>query len=492
MTVSKILEVLRDIVVEVNAPSDLEVSSIANHSSQVENGCVFVCRRGFKFDSHDIIPEIVEKGAKLLIIEKDIALSVPYVKVFDTRLAEALLASAFFGDPWKDLLVFGVTGTNGKTTTTLMIHHMLTSLGLKGSVLSTVVKCILDEKSYYDDMTTPDALTILSAMSKTRDKFGDFFSLEVSSHALSLKRVESVRFDAAVLTNVTRDHLDFHGNYESYLKTKLHIFDLLKEGGVAVLNELYREYIDDKMVKKVTFGDSKESDYRVKDVEVTWEGTKCVLETPEGSCKVFMKAVGDFNAYNAAAAVAALHQMGFDYKELAATLESFHGVEGRFEVVHLAKKLGLNVVVDFAHSPDAIEKVLKNARKLSEGRVIIVFGAGGSGDRGKRPIMASIACELADVVILTTDDPRGEDPAQIMEDLLKGVNRQKPYLVIMDRREAIETAITIANKGDTVIIAGRGHERYQVIDDVKKVPFNDREVVEEIIREKASGRRSIK
>ena len=384
MTISTIASILKDHILEVSAPMDIKISGISNHTSRVKKGDLFICRKGEKFDSHEIIPEVIEKGAVAVAVERKVNIDVPHILVFDSRYFEAKLASLFFEDPWKDTFTFGITGTNGKTTTTLMIYHMLTSIGMKGSVLTTVVKNILG-KTYYDDITTPDAITILSAMKENRDGGGKFFALEVSSHALVQKRVEGVRFDVGIFTNISRDHLDFHGTFENYLKAKLHLLDLLKDDGFAVLNESLSDTFHRK-VRKVTFGTSRNANYRLGNVEVSWEGTYFVLETPDGFLKVFTKAIGDFNAYNAAAAIAALHQLGFDPKELAESLESFTGVEGRFEVVKAAKKAGFNVIVDFAHSPDALEKLLRNVRKISRGRVIVVFGAGGNSDRGKRPM----------------------------------------------------------------------------------------------------------
>ncbi|PLV58992.1 UDP-N-acetylmuramoyl-L-alanyl-D-glutamate--2,6-diaminopimelate ligase [Thermotoga sp. KOL6] len=487
MTIATIASSLKDLILKVNSPLNLEISGISNHTSKVKKGDLFICRKGEKFDSHEIIPEVIEKGAIAVAIEREIDVNIPYILVYDSKYFEAKLASLFFGDPWKETLTLGVTGTNGKTTTTLMIYHMLSSLGVKGSVLTTAVKNILG-KTYYDDMTTPDAISILSAMKESKDKGGEFFALEVSSHALDQKRVEGVKFDVGIFTNISRDHLDYHGTFENYLKAKLHLFDLLKEDGFAVLHESVSEAFQ-KKVRKVVFGTSRNCDYRIGNIEVNWEGTSFILETPDGLLKGFTRAIGDFNAYNAAAAIAALHQLGFDAKDLVETLESFTGVEGRFEVVKVGKKIGINVIVDFAHSPDALEKLLKNARKISHGRIILVFGAGGNSDRGKRPMMSKIASKLADVVILTTDDPRGEDPEQIMEDLIRGIDKHKPYLVLFDRREAIETALTIANRGDCVIVAGRGHERYQIISDDKKIPFKDKEVIEEIVKGKLKGRK---
>jgi len=481
--ISEILKALGDIVVDARMNGEMDITDIETHSSNIREGCVFICRKGYKFDSHDIAEEVVDLGAKLLIVERDLKdIGVPVIKVVDSRLAEAILASEFYGHPYKYLLTFAITGTNGKTTAVHMIHHILKSMGKKGSLIGTVMNDVLGEISYHEN-TTPSALEIVRAMKKTKDGEGEYFVLEVSSHAISLKRIEGLKFDSVGLTNITRDHLDFHRDFDDYMKTKLRIFEFLKDTGVGVINEEYADMVK-KRIRKVTYGFKKSSTYSLEDVNMTREGISFKVRTPEGLKEVRLRILGEYNALNAVMVIAILHQTGFDIDEIIYHMETFPGVDGRFEFIEEASKLGIDVVVDFAHTPDALEKVLKTARKLAKGRVIIVFGAGGNSDKGKRPMMAKIASELADVMIVTTDDPRGEDPKEIFDDLVKGIIPGTPYLVLPDRREAIETAITLANRGDMVIVAGRGHEHFQVFSDDKKIPFKDRDVILEIIQEK--------
>lgn len=483
MKASDILKVLKDIVLNAQMNGEMDITDIETHSSNVRKGCVFICRKGYKFDSHDIAEEIVDLGAKLLIVERDLKnVGVPVIKVADSRLAEAILASEFYGHPYKYLLTFGIAGTNGKTTSVHMIHHILKCMGKRGSLIGTVMNDILGDISYHEN-TTPSALEIIRAMRKTKDGKGEYFVLEVSSHAISLKRVEGLRFDSVGLTNITRDHLDFHKDFNDYVKTKLRIFEFLKETGYGVVNEEYADMIK-KRIRKITYGFRKNSTYFIEDVNVTREGTRFKVWTPEGLKEVRLRIIGEYNALNAVMVLAILHQTGFDIDEIIYHMETFPGVDGRFEFIEEASKLGIDIIVDFAHTPDAFEKVLKTARKLARGRIIIVFGAGGNSDRGKRPIMARIASKLSDVMIITTDDPRGEDPKKIFDDLIKGIPPSTPYLVLPDRKEAIETAITLANRGDMVIVAGRGHEHLQIFSDDKKVPFKDKEVILDIIREK--------
>ncbi|AJC73359.1 UDP-N-acetylmuramoyl-L-alanyl-D-glutamate--LD-lysine ligase [Pseudothermotoga hypogea DSM 11164 = NBRC 106472] len=482
MHIEKVIESLRPILVVANLDGNMNhgISDIVNNSSQVRPNCLFVCHRGRKFDSHEIAQEIYNKGASLLVSERPLNGSIPHLIVSDTRLAEAMLADAFFEKPYKKLLTIGVTGTNGKTTSVHLFHHVLQSFSSRGSLLGTVHYEILGEPKFHHDNTTPGAIEILRAMRKTVDKAGSHFVMEVSSHALSLKRVETVRFDIAALTNITRDHLDFHQTFEEYTQTKLHIFDLLKENGIALISDEYSHLLN-KKVRKIVYGISRQSHYRIQNLEVSKRGTRFEIECPAGKYKLWIRIPGYHNAMNATLVFAGLVELGYDPNDVAASIASFQGVDGRFQFIPEASLLGIDVVVDFAHSPDALEKTLVTARHLTSGRIITVFGAGGQADKGKRPMMAQIVCRYSDVAIITTDDPRGEDPIEILNEVESGVPSGAAYLVIPDRREAIETAITLANRGDMVVIAGRGHEEYQIFSDERKIPFKDADVAREII-----------
>ncbi|AEH51856.1 UDP-N-acetylmuramoyl-L-alanyl-D-glutamate--2,6-diaminopimelate ligase [Pseudothermotoga thermarum] len=486
MLVRNIVAAIEGMVVNASLDGalDKEVLGLTNHSAQVKPGYVFICRKGSKFDSHELVPEVAKRDPALIVMEKVVPCKVPHVIVPDSRLAEALIAAEFYNHPYKKLLTIGVTGTNGKTTCVHLFHHVLKQLGLKGSMLGTVVYDILGEKPFHADNTTPDAIVTLSAMAKTVQRNGQYFAMEVSSHALAMKRVESIRFDIAGLTNITRDHLDYHQNFEDYVKTKLHIFDLLKDEGIAVISDEYQHLLS-KKVRKVVYGISTKSDYKILDMDVEKHKTKFRFSTKFGIFDCEINQPGVHFAYNASLVMAALMEIGYDPKAVVEAVKTFPGVEGRFQYVPEASLLGIEVVVDFAHSPDALEKTLITARKLSSGRVITVFGAGGQADKGKRPLMAEVVCKYSDITIITTDDPRGEDPEEILRQVEKGVIPGCPYLLIPDRAEAIETALTIANRGDMVIVAGRGHEEYQIFSEEKKIPFKDADVIRELIKKVA-------
>ncbi len=483
MKFTEVLNFIHDMVLGWRSKGNPDVKDIETHSSRVKKGDLFICRRGNKFDSHRVAKEVVEKGAVALICEYDIGnLGVPMAMVSDSRVAEAVLADVFYGSPYNKLLTFGVTGTNGKTTVTHMIHHVLSKMKMKGSLIGTVKNEVVGHLEKTEN-TTPSALYIFRKMRETVEKGGEYFVLEVSSHALAQSRVFSIRFDSAGLTNITRDHLDFHKSFEEYMKVKFTIFDLLKKEGVGVINSEFISHFKSRRFKKVFFG--KFGDYVVWDISTSPKGTTFRIDTPYGTKKVELKVMGDFNAYNAATAIAMLTEIGFDLDEVVENLRTFKGVDGRFELVKEAEKTGSRVIVDFAHSPDALDKALRNVRKfaMENGRVIVVFGAGGMADKGKRRMMGEIADRLADIIIVTNDDPRGEDPKEIIDDIIKGFSRHKP-LVIEDRREAIETAMTLASRRDVILVAGRGHEEYQVFSEDMKIPFKDAEVVREIARER--------
>ncbi len=468
---------------------DREILGITNHSAHVKPGYIFICHKGSKFDSHELVSEIAKKDPALIVMERPVPCKVPHVIVPDSRFVESILAAEFYDKPYKKLLTIGVTGTNGKTTCVHLFHHVLNQLGLKGSMIGTVVYDILGEKPFHFDNTTPDSITTLSAMAKTVQRNGTYFAMEVSSHALAMKRVESIKFDIVGLTNITRDHLDYHQNFDDYVRTKLHIFDLVKDNGVALISDEY-EHLLNKRVKKVVYGFSTKSHYKISDVEVERYRTKFKLSTRFGSFNCQISQPGIHFVYNASLVIAGLIEIGYDPIAVVETVKTFPGVEGRFQYIPEASLLGVDVVVDFAHSPDALEKTLITARRLASGRVITVFGAGGQADKGKRPMMAEIVCKYSDVTIITTDDPRGEDPDEILLQVERGVTSGCPYLLINDRLEAIETALTIANRGDMIIIAGRGHEEYQIFSDEKKIPFKDAEVVRNLIKkvtEKGKG-----
>jgi len=483
-----LLETIRKFIVFDNIPEtikDTEVTGVSNNSSKVRPGSLFICRKGSKFDSHTIVNTLQrENGVIAFVTEQEIDNSLPYVQVYDSRLAEAFLAAEFYEHPYKKLITFGVTGTNGKTTCAHLFHHIMQQLGLNGSLSGTVMNDIMGDKFYVHN-TTPDALTLMENMSKTVKSGGGYYSMEVSSHSLDQARVETIKFDIAGLTNITRDHLDYHPTFEHYVNSKLHIFDLLKKDGIAVINEDYLHLITGRNIPNlVSFGVSEKATYRISDITSSINGTTFTLKTPNGYKKVYTQMIGEYNAFNTTLVVAGLIELGYEVDEVISYVSTFRGVDGRFEPIPEAKKLGIDVIIDFAHSPDALEKVILSARKLAKGRVIVLYGAGGMSDKGKRPMMAEVVTKLADIAILTTDDPRGEDPEEIIKEVERGVQPNSLSLTVLDRREAIDTAITLATRGDIVLITGRGHEPYQIFSDTLKIPFKDRDVALDIILSK--------
>ncbi|MDK2886993.1 MAG: UDP-N-acetylmuramoyl-L-alanyl-D-glutamate--2,6-diaminopimelate ligase [Thermosipho sp. (in: thermotogales)] len=483
MKIGNLIASLNSLVLKVNCDEEIEFDYISSYSRDVKEGSLFICREGRSFDSHTIIDKLYDQGVKVFIVEKEVPDYYPHIQVVDSRIAESIVASEFYGRPYEKLITFGVTGTNGKTTTVHLFHHIMHALGFKGSISGTVLNDIMGDKFYHHN-TTPSSIEIMKNMAKTVKNGGQYFGMEVSSHALAQYRVESIRYDIVGLTNITRDHLDFHETFENYKKSKLHILNLLKPEGVAVINHEYLKDIKHNNVKIVTFGLDKNSDYIISNISTNWSGTFFKLDTPYGPKSVSSQLIGEYNAFNITLVIAALVEIGYDIDEVINAVSTFRGVDGRFEVIHEARKLGIDVVVDFAHTPDALEKVILSLRKLTKGRIITVFGAGGQSDIGKRPIMGEVASKYSDIAIITTDDPRGEDPRKIIKDIEKGIVPGSLSLSILDRREAIETAITLANKGDVVLITGRGHEPYQIFNDDHKIPFKDRDVAIDIIFQK--------
>ncbi|MEN3042691.1 MAG: UDP-N-acetylmuramoyl-L-alanyl-D-glutamate--2,6-diaminopimelate ligase [Fervidobacterium sp.] len=496
MKLGRLLEAIERFIVKINLPEELknaEVKFISNNSNKLSDASIFICRKGTKFDSHTIAEKLYSEGNVLAFVtEREINEKLPYVQVYDSRLAEAYIAAEFYEHPYKYLITFGVTGTNGKTTCAHLFHHIMQQFGLTGSLSGTVMNDILGDKFYIHN-TTPDAVTILDNMAKTYKNGGSYYSMEVSSHSLDQGRVETVQFDIAGLTNITRDHLDYHPTFEHYVNSKLHIFDLLKKDGVAIVNSDYLHYLNGRKVPRlVTYGTVDDSTYKISNITTGWNGTTFMLHTPHGTRKVYTQMIGEYNAFNVTLVLAGLVEIGYELDEVISYISTFRGVEGRFEPIPEARRLGIEVVIDFAHSPDALEKVIKSARKIAKGRLIVVYGAGGQADKGKRPMMAEVVTQLADIAILTTDDPRGEDPEEIIQEVEKGIKPNSLSLTVLDRKEAIDTAITLATRGDVVLITGRGHEPYQVFSETLKIPFKDRDVALDIIFSKINKNHSSK
>jgi UDP-N-acetylmuramoyl-L-alanyl-D-glutamate--2,6-diaminopimelate ligase len=486
----------------------VEVTGLAYDSREVAPGDLFFCVSGFQSDGHRFAPEAVRAGAAALVVERPLNLGVPEVLVASARAAMAPAAARFYGEPARRLRVVGVTGTNGKTTTAYLVHALLEAGGEQCGLLGTV-KSVIGGDERQVARTTPEAIDLQEDLRAMLDGGDVACAMEVSSHALELGRVDAIPFAAAIFTNLTQDHLDFHADMEEYFQAKRRLFVSPQPPAVSVLNvgDPYGRRLAAEVQGALTFGVQEPADYMATDVRCDFDGCSFTLQTPAGQRELTLPMPGRFNVANALGALAAAHALGVDLDVLVAALERGVHVPGRFEPVEEGQEFA--VLVDYAHTPDSLENVLRAARELVEfgedGRVLCVFGAGGDRDRGKRPLMGEIAARLSDVAIVTSDNPRSEDPEQIIKEILGGVvpgggevgaspGAGSPARAgtadvrsNSDRRAAIEQAIASARRGDVVVIAGKGHEQGQEFADGRKLPFDDVAVARAALGELAQG-----
>jgi UDP-N-acetylmuramoyl-L-alanyl-D-glutamate--2,6-diaminopimelate ligase len=489
------------------APTDaaVEIGGLAYDSRAVGPGDLFFCVSGFRSDGHDFAARAVQSGAAALVVERPLGLGVPEVLVDSARAAMALLAARFYGYPARTLRVVGVTGTNGKTTTAYLVRALLEASGEQCGLLGTV-KSLIGGRERPVQRTTPEAIDLQADLRAMLDAGDRACAMEVSSHALELGRTDGIAFAAAVFTNISRDHLDFHETMEEYFQAKRRLFlparnrgSASDRPGASVVNvgDPYGRRLAAEIDGVRTFAVDAPADYSATGVRCAFDGCRFTLRTPEGDREVALPMPGRFNVANALGALAAAHALGGDLDVLLAALERGVRVPGRFEPVDEGQDFA--VLVDYAHTPDSLENVLRAASELAgsgerrRGRVICVFGAGGDRDRGKRPLMGEIAARLADVVLVTSDNPRSEDPEQIIAEIMAGVVRAErgsgggrgagtPQVrSLTDRRAAIAQAVATGRPGDVLVIAGKGHEQGQEFADGRKVPFDDVTVAREAL-----------
>lgn len=492
---------------EVIGERSLEVTGISYNSKEMGKDFLFIAIKGSRFDGHSFIDEAVARGAGVVVAEdmpKGVE-GVTVVLVPDSRLALARLAAQFYGHPSFDLTLIGITGTNGKTTTAYLVESILKEAGLKTGIIGTV-NYRYGDKLIRASVTTPESLDLQRILSEMVKDGVACVVAEVSSHALDLKRVESLRFDVGVFTNFSQDHLDYHGTMERYFSCKARLFNqLLSEGGngkvsYAVINaddpagKRLAEYTTPNIIY---YGVKNRSHVFPESTLVTLEGISAEINTPVGSYKVMSPLIGEFNLYNILAATGVGVSQNISLKDIKKGIENLGRVPGRFERIENGE--GINIVVDYAHTSDALERTLATVKSLSKGRIITVFGCGGDRDRLKRPVMGAVSAKYSDLSIITSDNPRTEDPHAIIGEIEEGVKRegirrycltdltanfcQKGYMTLVDRRQAIRYAISIARPQDTVLIAGKGHEDYQILGN-KKITFDDREEARNAIAER--------
>ena len=474
-----------DLLVRVEGDPATPVTGLSYDSRATGRGDLFFCIPGTATDGHAFASAAAEAGAVALVAERPVDVSLPIALVADARRAMGRIASAFFGAPSEKLLLLGVTGTNGKTTTTFLIDAILRAEGRTTGLIGTI-ETRVGGRARPGVRTTPESLDLHRLFVEMVAAGCDSVAMEVTSHGLALHRVEGLRFAAAGFTNLTQDHLDFHGGIEAYFEAKRELFKSHRlERGAVNVDEVYgRKLLESTDVPCIGFGIAPEAEVRAVDVELGVSGTSFRMVTPKGDVAVESSLTGSFNVSNCLAAAATCLQAGIGLDAIERGLGSGVAVPGRFESVDAGQDF--SVVVDYAHTPDSLDNVLRAARGVAErtgGRVLAVFGCGGDRDRGKRPLMGAVAARLADVVVVTSDNPRSEDPAAIIDEVLEGVTAERAAgadAVFVDRREAIGFAVGAARPGDVVVIAGKGHETGQEFRD-RKVPFNDRVVAREAL-----------
>ena len=470
---------LRDLM--GNGAPEVEVTGLAYSSQSVTPGALFFCVPGFKADGHDFAPAAVERGAAALVCQRPLGLGVPEVVVSDVRATMAPAAARFYGEPTAALDVVGITGTNGKTTTAFLVRHLLEADGRGCGLLGTVKRIVggLEEEV---ERTTPEAIDLQATFRRMLESGDRACAMEVSSHALELGRVAGIRFACRVFTNLTQDHLDFHDTMEAYFAAKRRLFE--GPGGAVVnVDDAYGRRIAAE-VDCVTFAIDRDADYRARDIDFDLGGSRFVCHTPDGPLELESPLPGLFNVQNVLAAVAAVRSLDVPAATIAEALPAFGRVPGRFEPVDEGQDFG--VLVDYAHTPDSLENVLRAARQVARGRLHVVFGAGGDRDRGKRPLMGEVARRLADRVLVTSDNPRGEEPEAIIDQVIEGAGPDVEREV--DRRRAIALAVETAEPGDVVVIAGKGHEQGQEFENGRKEPFDDVTVAREALRARLGAR----
>lgn len=474
-------ELLKEVEVkQIIGNTQLKITGIAYNSREVRPGNLFVCISGFQTDGHKYAPDAVESGAIAIIAERDMSeLGVTCVVVENSRVAHSLVSAAFYDHPDRKLCLIGITGTNGKTTTTYLVKSVLEAMGKKVGIIGTNQNMIGNE-IIPSKHTTPDSLELMQLLSKMVEKGAEYAVMEVSSHSLYLDRVTACSFDVGAFTNITQDHLDFHKTMEEYLEAKGILFTIAETGAVNVDDWGAERLISGSTCKKmITYGMEKDCDMKASDIELTENGVFFNLLYKGEIHKVELGIPGKFSVYNAMTALACLTAVGISMEDSIKYLKVARGVKGRVELVETGRDY--SVIIDYAHTPDGLVNVIQTIKGFAKGRIITVFGCGGDRDKTKRPKMGKIVSSMADVAIVTSDNPRSEDPNAIIEDILVGVKEGGgEYVVIPNRFEAIEYALDHAQKDDIILLAGKGHETYQILAD-RTISFDEREIVNKLL-----------
>lgn len=484
MLLKKIVQSIEkeEIIGEVN----IEINSVIYDSSEVEPSSLFVCIEGFNTDGHIFIDNAIEKGAVAIVVDRVVEeKNITVIQVKDTRKALAQIADVFYDYPTKKIELIGITGTNGKTSTTYMIKNILAENDRKVGLVGTISNWI-GNKEYDAVRTTPESVDLQSIFHDMIKENVDSCVMEVSSHSLSLSRVDNCRFKIGIFTNLSRDHLDFHESMDKYREAKKELFYKTTLCNIINADDLHGQKILKEISKLntpvITYGiNNKDADIKAENISMTIKDVSFTLVTPKYEEKINIGIPGLFTVYNAIGACSAAYALNIDTSIVKRGLSGLPGVPGRFEIVREINEF--TVIVDYAHTPDALENILNSAKKFKENRIITVMGCGGDRDKSKRPIMGEICGNLSDISIITSDNPRTENPKSIIKMIKEGIDKTDgEYLIVEDRKEAIRAALKLAEKNDIIIIAGKGHEKVQEIGD-KTYPFDDKKVALEVAGE---------
>lgn len=462
----------------VTSIGDTEISSITDDTRKVKQGSLFFCIKGGNFDGHSAAAEMLENGAAAVVCEHDLGLGDKQIITTDSRRLYGEVCAAWFAHPEKKMTFIGVTGTNGKTTTTSIIKYILMTTGHKAGLIGTIQNEIGDEILHTEN-TTPLAFEYMEVLAKMAEAGCEYVVMEVSSFALVQKRIGSTRFKLAVFTNLTQDHLDYHKDMEDYYQAKKLLFDMCDTAIINIDDEYGDRLYDEVNCNKTSFCINKRlADYKADAVHIKSTGNKFALLSSSGVMFINSRIPGMFNVSNMTAAIAVCIKLGIDTDSIINAVENYNGVKGRCEVIPTGRDF--TVICDYAHTPDAIENILRSVKEYTDNRLICLFGCGGNRDAAKRPKMAQAAAKYADRLIVTSDNPRNEVPEEIIKDILVGLEKTDiPYDVVVDRKEAIFYGLQIAEKGDIIVLAGKGHEDYQILAGMKHIHFDEREIVAE-------------
>lgn len=469
-------ELVKNINCEIKGNAETEIKGIAYDSRKVSEGYLFIAIKGFETDGHKYIESAIKNGAVAVLGEEDISCGCTYVKADDSRKALALCSAQYFDHPEEKLKIIGLTGTNGKTTTTYLIRQILMLKGIRCDLIGTN-QIIIGDEVIESSRTTPESFDLFEIFSKMVQSGGEYVVMEVSSHSLELDRVCGVTFETAVLTNITQDHLDFHKTMENYALAKAKLFAMSKSAAINTDSDYFETCLSNAEGKVLTYSIDNASGVKAENIRMSERGVIFDITHENEKHTMRLGIPGKFSVYNALAAICACINIGLDMSDIENGLVLAKSVKGRIEVVHT--NTPYTIIIDYAHTPDGMENIISAVRAFAKNRVITVFGCGGNRDATKRPKMGKIAEDLSDIAVVTSDNPRCEEPQAIIKDILAGMSKDN-HITVVNRKEAIAKAMEIAKEGDIIILAGKGHETYQEINHIKH-DFDERVVVREIL-----------